>query len=324
MSLAKTLTTVAVRVGRVLSAHAPEILMATGTVCVAAGTVVTAVQTTKLDNELYEIQEAQNDLKRHKEEFPSKHEYNKELFQIKKAAALRVAKIYAGSTLLVTGGVVCFFAAFGIMKKRQAVLVASLAAVEKAFEEYRARVIEDQGADKDMEYYYGLKKTQVTKEITDEKGKTKTVTEEGYIQDRPAVSRYAVRFTPEFSTEASDDVVWNKNFIKSLESTLNAMLPSQKNIWLDYVYDQMGIDITAESRRVLWHWDKHSPCGKIQLKTIEIIEPDVNDPLGWHKEIIVDFNVDGELIDILPKNPQALGMEVDDHISSAERISTLG
>ena len=142
---------------RCMAAHAPEILMGLGTVGVVTGTVVIAKQSLKLEDALQEINDMQYELKAMKDQMDEK-KYKKELLQIKKAAALKVAKMYLPGAALVTAGMVCFFAAFGKVKKENGLLAASLAAANKAFEEYRQRVIEDQGQDKDREYLYGLKK----------------------------------------------------------------------------------------------------------------------------------------------------------------------
>lgn len=320
MSLGSTIANIAMNVGRVISQHAPEILMVAGTTAVVGGTVVTAVQTTKLDEELYDIRCKQEELKRNKDEFHPQ-DYKKELFQIKKAAALRVAKIYSWSAILIGGGVICFFGAYGIMRRRQALLVASLAAAEKAFEEYRARVIADVGEEKDLEYYYGLKKTQIEEQVTDDKGKTKTVTKDVYEADKPMVSRYAILLTPEFSSEASDDVTTNKNMLISMQNYWNSVLPSRKKVFLNEIYHELGIDETWESRQVGWNYDAdiHGD-GKIKFRTIDIMVRDDNDPYGYRNAVIVDFNVDGDIAHTLPKNPQLLGMEVEDHIMKAERI----
>lgn len=320
MALGQTITSLVLRAGRVISAHAPEILMAVGAVSVTAGAVTVATQTTKLEDALSDIREAQEE---HKAKYGlmDPKEYKKELVAIKLAAVKKVAKIYAGPVLLISGGMTCFFSAFGIMKKRQGVLVASLAAANKAFEEYRARVIEDQGADKDKEYLYGLKKKTITSEVVDENGKKKKVTEEVFEQDASMISRYAIRFTPEFTAEAVDDITTNEAVLGSIQSYWNSILPARKKVFLNEIYHELGIDETMESRLVGWDYDndEHGD-GKIKFEIIRTIVYDANDPHGWHKELIVDFNVDGDIAHKLPKNPAMLGMEVEDHILRAERI----
>lgn len=326
MSIGQTLSGIGIRAMRSISAHSPELLMILGTAGVIGGTIVVAKQTTKVEDELEDIRTEQSDLKymhrTHPDDMDEK-EYKKELFAIKRGAALKVAKIYAPGVLLIGGGIACYFSAFGIMKKRQGILVASLAAANKAFEEYRARVIEDQGVEKDKEYLYGLKKEKITTDTIDDNGKKKKVTEEVYTKDRDMVSRYAIRFTPEFSTEASSDVNYNVAMLKSIESAYNAMLPSHKKVYLSEVYHELGVDETFESRLVGWDYnaDAHGD-GKIHFEITEIVEWDASEPRGYHKELIVDFNVDGDIAHKLPKNPSLLGMEVQDHIEKADRVNT--
>lgn len=319
-----SLKTVALRVTRMVVAHAPEILMGVGTIGVAAGTIVVAKQATKLEDELSEIKDAQYDLKDQKDTMDAK-EYKKALLAIKVAAAKKVAKIFAPGAVLVIAGVVCFFSAFGFVKKENGILAASVAAANKAFEEYRARVVEDQGADKDKEYLYGLKKEKIEVETTDENGNTKKEKVEALVVDpeKSNISRYAIRFTPEFSGEAYPDVNNNLMILKSCERTWNAVLPSRKKVYLNEIYQELGIDETWESRMVGWDYDADNfGDGKIRFDITEVIVRDDNDPLGYHKELIVDFNVDGDIVHKLPKNPQLLGMEVEDHINGAEKVIT--
>lgn len=324
MSIGQTLTSLGIRAMRTVSKYSPEILMIVGTAGVVSGTVIAAKQTLKVEEELSDIREKQDELKEYKDRYTEK-EYKKELFQIKKGAALKLVQIYGPSVMLIGGGITCYFSAFGIMKKRQGVLVASLAAANKAFEAYRARVIEDQGKEKDKEYLYGLKKEKLTTTEVDENGKKKKVTEDVYTQDGANISRYAVRFTPEFATEASTDVNYNASILKSTEASFNALLKSRKKIYLNEVYHELGIDETYESRIVGWDYnnDNHGD-GKIHFDITQIVEWDSNDPLGYHKELIVDFNVDGDIAHRLPKNPAFLGMEVEDHIIKADRVNTIG
>lgn len=317
--LGETIKSLGIRGARFVASHAPEILMALGTVGVVSGTVIVAKQSTKLEEELGDILDAQDDLKRHKDEFQNEKEYKKELLQIKLAAAKKVAKIYAPGTLLVVSGVVCFFGAFGMVKKQNGILAASLAAANKAFNDYRARVIKDQGEEKDKEYLYGLKREEI--EVKDENGETKKVSALVDDKENGVVSRYAIRFTPEFTSEASTDVNYNLMILKSAERSWNALLPARKKVYLNEIYHELGVDETWESRMVGWDYDADKfGDGKIQFIITEVVVRDDNDPLGYHKELIVDFNVDGDIAHKLPKNPQLLGMEVEDHVNGAERV----
>ena len=309
-----------IRAGRAIADHAPEILMAVGTVGVATGTVMIAKQSMHVEENLIEFADAQEDLKEHKDQFPDEKSYKKELMQIKLAAAAKAAKIYAPGAILVASGVICFFAAYGKIKKENATLAASLAAANEAFKKYRQRVIADQGEDKDKEYMYGVKKQKI--QTVDENGEVKE--EEAFVLEDESISRYAVRFTPEFTTEASTDINYNLMVLKACEKTWNAMLPSRKKVFLNEIYNDLGYDQTRESRRAGWDYnaDKFGD-GKIRFIITQIVVRDDNDPLGYHKELIVDFNVDGDIAQNLPDNPAMLGMEVDDHIMKATRVTPI-
>lgn len=322
MSFVTAIKNIAIRSSRAVAAHTPEILMALGTVGVVGGTVLIAKASSKLEDELSDIKDAQKDIIDRKEEYADDKTYKKDLLMIKKAAALKVAKLFAPGVALTAAGIVCFFAAFGKVKKENGILAASLAAANKALEDYRARVVEDLGVDKDLEYMYGLKKEKIQKEVIDENGEKKIVEEEVFTSDgsKPFISRYAIRFTPEFSTEASTDINYNRRVLEFAEKKFNTALAGRKKVFLNEMYEQLGVDETSESRRAGWIYDKKGGDGKIHLIVIKITVKDVTSPLGYHEELIVDFNVDGDIMSTLPKNPSLLGMEVDDHINDAVRV----
>lgn len=319
------LKTFALRAVRTTIQHAPEILMVLGTIGVAGGTAITVKQTMKLDGELLEFDDAQEELKARKAEFPDEKAYKKELMMIKLAAAKRVVKILAPGIIPVAAGVVCYFSAFGIIKRANGVLAVELAAANKAFEEYRARVVEDQGEDKDKEYLYGLKKEQLEIETVDENGKKKKEKVDALVldPDKSNISRYAIRFTPEFSSEASTDLDYNMMVLTSCQNSWNALLPARKKVWLSEIYHELGIEETQESRIAGWDYDADKfGDGKIMFIITQVVVRDDNDPRGWHKELIVDFNVDGDILHKLPKSPQLLGMEVEDHVECADQMIT--
>lgn len=320
------LKTFALRAVRTTIQHTPEILMALGTIGVVGGTAITVKQTMKLDGELQGFNDAQEDLKRHKDAFPDEKAYKKELMMIKIGAAKRVVRILAPGIVPVAAGVVCYFSAFGIIKKANGVLALNIAAANKAFEEYRARVIEDQGEDKDKEYLYGLKKEQLEIETVDENGKTKKEKVDALVldPDKGNISRYAIRFTPEFTSEASGtDLDYNMYVLTTCQNYWNSILPARKKVWLNEIYKELGIEETQESRIAGWDYDADKfGDGKIMFIITQIVVRDDNDPRGWHKELIVDFNVDGDIMHKLPKSPQLLGMEVEDHVECADQMIT--
>lgn len=326
MGLGAAIKNLAIRGSRFAVAHSPEIFMGIGTIGVVTGAVIIGKRSTKLEELLASSKEEQDKIKEYGEagevngrEY-TQEDVKKDLFVVKKEAAIKIIKTEAPGALILIAGISCYFVAFGIMKRRQAALAVALASANKAFEEYRARVIADQGEEKDKEYLYGLKKEKI-ETVDPETGKK--VKEEVLTSDGTgSVSRYAVRFTPQYSTEASADINYNTQLLKVAENSFNMMLPGQKKIFLNQVYAELGIDETYESRLVGWDYyaDNHGD-GKIQFIITEVVERDDNDPSGYHKELIVDFNVDGNVAYKLPRNSAALGMEVEDHITKAERLT---
>lgn len=156
----------------------PEILTAVGIVAGTAGAVIACKKSMTIKEKLEPIATEIDDLKDEAEDkclIVDKKELTKKYGK----AAVVIAKEYAPAIILGGVAVTSVLAANGIMRKRNAGLAAGYAALDKIFKDYRSRVIEDYGTEKDNDYYYGLKTEKVKEKVIDpETGKEKTVTKE--------------------------------------------------------------------------------------------------------------------------------------------------
>ena len=124
------------------------------------------------------------------------------------------------------------------------------------------------------------------------------------IQDKPEVhescehSPYAV-FFDENSTAWTTDPEYNKLFLHHQQQRANDMLRARGHIFLNEVYDMLGVPRTSAGQLIGWVYDAHNPVGDnyVDFGIFDISNRKfVN---GFEKSVLLDFNVDGNILDRL-------------------------
>lgn len=178
-----------------------------------------------------------------------------------------------------------------ILKKRYLGALAWGKSISKAFKVYRDRVIEEGGIELDRHYMFGTKYEQVEKKITDEKGKTKKVTEEQEVIDeaKPLASPYARVFDRKNKN-------WDKNteftmmFLRGQESMLNNLLQARGYVFLNEVYDALGFEWTTNGQFVGWIKGDNV---YIDFGLTRYHDPAVREYINGERNVILlDFNID--------------------------------
>ena len=176
-----------------VSKHSPEIMIGVGIVGIGACVVMACKATTKLDDIVEEHTAAVEEVKSCVEGTPKKV-YNREMARVYFQTGKELTKLYLPSACVGAFSVALICGAHGIMLKRVAGLTAAYTAVDEAFKDYRARVVDKYGVDVDRELRYGLKEEMVTSTETDENGKLKTILEQHTTIDNTGHSQYAKFF----------------------------------------------------------------------------------------------------------------------------------
>lgn len=286
-----------------LKKAAPDIFLGGGVVGIVAATVMACKATTKaskimgrLNNEVDTL----HDLKDGKVEIPEGETYSEKDFAHDLAiayghGAMNLAKVYGPAISVGAASLTLIFASHHILKKRNLAVMAAYTSVQKAFDEYRARVVQAEGKEKDREYRYGVKTERISETVTDEKGKEKTVEKE--VVTVPAVSQYA-RFFDEASLYWSKSPEKNLLFLKSQQNWFNDRLKIKGHVFLNEVYD--ALDIPRTSAGAVVGWIKDNKDNYIDFGIFDGSDPRkrafVN---GYERCILLDFNVDGVIYDMI-------------------------
>lgn len=286
--------------------HSPEILMGVGVVGVVTTTVMACKATMKLNDILDECKETRDKIV----EVEANPEYQEKYTQedAKKDLAInyiqtgvKVAKLYAPSVALGTLSITCLLASHNVMQKRNAALSAAYLTVDKSFKEYKQRVIDRVGEEVEKEIRYGIKAEEVLTTIENEDGTETTVTETIKTMDPNLYSDYA-RFFDESSPYWQKDPEYNLMFLKSQQQYANDLLRAKGRLFLNDVYDMLGIDKTKAGQIVGWIYDPKNTKGDnfvdfgIYNMSNDRVRAFVN---GYEPTILLDFNVDGNIWDLM-------------------------
>lgn len=300
------------RAGLHIKKHSPEILLVTGIVTGAAALVTACRATTKLEAVLNEtkgnvekvheceaagyIQVAEGNEIRTVEYTADDAKKDLTIFYTK--GTLNVAKLYAPAFVLGAVSLTCILASHGIIHKRNAALATAYSAASTSFEEYRNRVVERFGEDMDRELKYNIKAKEVEETVTNEDGTESVVKKTIEVIEDPykGQSEYARCFC-EGCTGWTKDPEYNLTFLRSQERWANDRLKAVGHLFLNEVYDMLGLPRSSAGAIMGWVYDPKNPDYKVDFGIYNIHIPANREFVnGWERSIWLDFNVDKEPI----------------------------
>lgn len=281
----------------VLQKTSPQVMFAGGVVASVGATVLACRATLKLSDTLSSAEELKQ-----KAEFLydsgsnkdyTEKQYARDLTVIKVKTVLNVTKLYAPAAGLAMISVALLTGSHITLNRRNASLTAAYAAVDQAFDQYRGRVREQLGEDADRDFRYGTRVVEEKVEGTD--GKNKVVKHTRVGEGEP--SQYA-RFFDELCQDFKRNPEYNMIFLRAQQNYFNQMLQSRGHVFLNEVYDSLGIERSSAGSIVGWvlgkGGDDYVDFGIFDDKTNSRVRDFVN---GREDAILLDFNVDGVIYD---------------------------
>lgn len=284
--------------------HSPEILVVAGVAGMVASTIIACKQTTKLKDiidkraeQLKMIQDSLNDESISEDEY-SEQDAKNDVRIITVQTAVQVAKLYAPAVILGAVSIGCIFSSHNILNKRNLALTAAYQAVDKGWAEYRKRIAAKFGEEFEKEIRYGVESKDVEEEYTDEKGKkkTKTVTETTMDITKNPYAKFFDESCPDWQKNPE----YNLMFLQAQERYANDLLRSRGHLYLNEVYDMLGIERTKAGQVIGWKFDTKNLTGHHNYVDFGIYKPesDANRRFvnGLENVILLDFNVDGNIL----------------------------
>lgn len=289
-----------------LKKHSPEILVVSGTVGVIASTVLVCKASTKASTILEETKSRIDDIHEvantpELEGKYSKQDMKKDLTIVYTQTAVNFVKLYALPVTLGVASVGCIFASHNIMRKRNLALAAAYATVDRSFKDYRGRVIDRFGEALDKELKYGIKAQEIEETVVDENGEERVITKTVDVVDPNTYSEYA-RFFDDGCKGWEKNSEYNLMFLKQVQNWANERLKARGYLYLNEVYEMLGIPQTRAGHEVGWVYDKDNTIGDnfVDFGIYDLYNERkrafVN---GYERTILLDFNVDGVISDLI-------------------------
>lgn len=295
------------KVGFKFNKHSPEILIVAGVVGTVASAVMACKATLKVNDILEETKVEIDKVKTVvadesiSEEKYSEQDAKKDLAVIYAHAGLKFAKLYGPSIILGALSVTSILASNNILRKRNLALAAAYKAVDTGFKEYRSRVVERFGEELDRELRYNVKAKEIEETVTDKNGKEKTVKKTINVADPNVYSDYA-RCYDDGCKGWEKDSEYNLMFLRHTQEFMNQKLRAQGYLFLNDVYDALGIPRTRAGQVVGWIYDEKNPHGDnyVDFGIYDLYKEGSRDFVnGYERTIWLDFNVDGNILDLI-------------------------
>lgn len=282
--------------------HSPEILITAGVVGTVASVVLACKSTLKINDVLDEAKENIDKIHRYVDEngFTEKYtekEYNSDLTKVYVQTGIEIAKEYAPAIVLGVCSLGAIITSNNILRKRYVAMTAAYTSIDKSFKDYRKHVVERFGEELDKELKFNTKAKEITE--TDENGKE--VTKIINVSEPPQYSEYA-RVYDDGCLGWSKDPEYNKASLLKQQDFATMKLKIQGYLFLNEVYEMLGFPKTKAGQIVGWIYNEENPVGDnyVDFGIFNTAIDKNNDFInGYERNIILDFNVDGNILDLM-------------------------
>lgn len=296
------------KVGFALKKHSPEILVAAGVVGVVGAGVMACKATLKVNevtdkakHNLDLIHEAgEKGVTQAGEEYTIE-DVKKETTIVYVQTGVELAKLYGPAIVLGGLSITAILAGHNITRKRNVALAAAYTAVDKSFKQYRGRVVERFGEALDKELKYGIQAKEVEEVIVNEDGSEVVEKKTINVINPNDYSEYS-RFFDDGCTGWTKDPDYNFTFLMHQQRYANDLLKTKGHLFLNEVYDMLGIPRTKAGQVVGWIYDEKNPVGDnfVDFGILDVHkETNRNFVNGYERTILLDFNVDGNILDLM-------------------------
>lgn len=314
LAIVKTISKTANKVGFQLKKSSPEILVGVG-ILGAVGSAVMACRATLKVNAVVEetrdnierIHQASADGVTEVGESYSEEDAKKDLTIVYVQTGVKFVKLYGPAVLLGGLSIASILGGHNILRKRNVALGAAYAALDQGFNDYRKRVIERFGEEVDRQLKYNIKQEKVEETVTDpETGKTKKVKRTIETTDGVDMASPFARFYDDGCEGWEKDPEMNLMFLRAEQNFANDRLKTRGYLFINEVYERLGIPTTKLGQAVGWVYDPENPDHEgdnyVDFGIYDMTRPKSRDFVnGFERVILLDFNVDGVITDKFEK-----------------------
>jgi len=299
----------------VISKHSPELLLAGGVM----GMIGAAVLASRATLKAQEVVEDYKDASRVIEAalaLPPEADYTEEDGARDRAmlvgqVVVEMTKLYAPAVILGGISVGMLIGSNRILNKRNAAIASAFAAVNEAYKAYRKRVRDELGPEVD-DYFRYRKAYDGEMKIVDAKAKASALRLDDMEVDLPGEiydgdmgmpSLYAVFFDKD-SPQWRQTNDLNDFFLRAQQSYANDLLKLRGHVFLNEVYDMLGVPRTKEGALVGWVKNNDPDVIGDGFIDFDLYNPyNSSDSATFHNlhqtSLLLDFNVDGVIYNLI-------------------------
>ena len=286
------------RTGLIIQKNSPQILLGVGIVSIVGGTIMACRGTLKMNDVLSEHQEKRDSINEalamESEEY-TQDDATKDLTVVFLQTGVKTMKAFAPAITLTTLGIACIMGSHNVMNRRNVALMASYKVLQSGFDSYRGRVADKWGEEEEFNVRHNITKEKMTVEEEDpETGKIKKVKKDATVINGNEKSVYA-RFFDDGNINWTSFPYQNLIFLKSQQQYMNDLLHARGHLFLNDVYDALGMDRTSQGQVVGWLSGRDGVDNFVDFGIFDSVDF-VN---GREYSVLLDFNVDGVVYDLI-------------------------
>lgn len=260
--------------------NSPHIFFGVGVIGIVTSTVLACRATIKLERTLDAIK---SDLEG--ADHLRGDNYRKDVAYSYAKGTLELGKLYGPAVVIGGVSLLALTGSHVQMTRRNTALTIAYTGLHQAYNEYRARVREHLGEEKERDLYHGVK----LEKRTDDKGKPKDIK----VVDPNGLSVYSKIFD-EGNANWLKDPELNRLFVQCQQNYANDLLQARGHVFLNDAYDMLGFERTQAGQVVGWviggDGDNYVDFGLFNCESARFIN-------NTERSIILDFNVDGVVFD---------------------------
>lgn len=309
MNIVKSAGSAFSKAGFQFKKHQPEIMVIGGVIGMVASAVMACKATTKANDILAESKDelekintvAESD--EYAEQY-TEEDHKKDLAITYVNTGVKLVKTYAPAVIVGGLSIASILGGHNILRGRNLALAAAYATIDKSFKSYRGNVIERFGEAVDRELKYNLKAEQVTEKVEDpETGKTKKVKKTVLVPTDDVRERGYARLFDAACDGWNNDANLNRSFLSGAQRYFDDILQTRGYVFLSEVYKYFHYRETPESRVVGWELNGDGD-GYVDFG----FDKDDMFMSGYNKDVWLDFNVDGPILDTFAENDRTLAI----------------
>lgn len=202
------------------------------------------------------------------------------------------AVMWVASTALVAGS-------HYILKDRNATLTIIASGLGAELKTLHQRIIERYGEDVDKELKFGTETKEIETRSIDEETGEEVVNKSVVPVNNGGFSLFA-RYYDEACIGWRNNAELNKSFLLAREAEANRRLDKQGYLFLNDVYEMLGMKKTRAGQKVGWKKNSRFGDGYVSFGIFNTRQGNRDFVNGYQPIVLLDFNVDGEIIDAMP------------------------